>query len=201
MPVVVLDDPAHAVNLAETLVEAGLPVIEITLRTDAALEAVARIARHVPHARVGVGSVLSARHLNEAVDAGAAFAVTPGTPRALLEALAKAPIPCLPGIATPSEAMAAADLGFHALKFFPAEASGGVAALKALAGPLPHLRFCPTGGIDVQRAATYLGLSNVLCVGGSWVTPPDLLAAGAFDRIAALARGARALDAARPRRS
>jgi 2-dehydro-3-deoxyphosphogluconate aldolase/(4S)-4-hydroxy-2-oxoglutarate aldolase len=197
--VVVLDDPGTAVALAETLVEAGLPVIEITLRTDAALEAVARIARHVPRAHVGVGSVLSRRQLSEAIDAGAAFAVTPGTPLALLEALAQAPIPCLPGIATPSEAMTAADFGFHALKFFPAEASGGVAALKALAGPLPHLRFCPTGGIDVQRAATYLGLRNVLCVGGSWVTPPDLLAVGAFDRIAALARGARALDAARPR--
>jgi 2-dehydro-3-deoxyphosphogluconate aldolase/(4S)-4-hydroxy-2-oxoglutarate aldolase len=110
-----------------------------------------------------------------------------------------APIPCLPGVATASEAMAAAEAGFHLLKFFPAEAMGGVAALKALAGPLPHLSFCPTGGIDVQRAATYLGLPNVACVGGTWITPPDLVRARAFDRIGALARAACALDGARPR--
>lgn len=198
VPVVVIDDPDLAIPLAEHLVVAGLRIIEVTLRTERALDAVARVAKHVPGAVVGAGTVLSPTQLAEAVDAGAAFAVSPGTSPKLLDAFAHAPIPALPGIATVSEALIAAEAGFHALKFFPAETSGGVAALKAFAGPLPHLAFCPTGGIDVARAATYLGLPNVMCVGGSWITPPNLLAERAFDRIEALARAAAQLNVARP---
>lgn len=199
IPVVVIEDHAFAAPLAQTLVEAGLPVIEITLRTRSSLESIREIARQVPDAVVGAGTVLSAAQLDEAIDAGARYAVSPGATAKLLAAFASAKVPCLPGIATASEAMTAAEAGFKAQKFFPAEASGGVAMLKSLAGPLPHLSFCPTGGIDVQRAATYLGLPNVMAVGGTWVTPADLLAARDLTRIASLARGAAALATARPR--
>lgn len=201
IPVIVVDDATIAVGLARTLVDAGLPLIEITLRTEGALEALRRIAQEVPAAVVGAGSVLTPVHLDDVIAAGARFAVSPGATSRLLSAMADAPLPCLPGVSTASEAMAAAEAGFRALKFFPAEASGGVAALKALGGPLPHLSFCPTGGIDVQCAATYLGLASVMCVGGSWITPPNLVASGAFDEIGALARAAKGLAAARPRAS
>lgn len=198
VPVVVIDDPAAAVPLAAALVAGGLPVIEITLRTGAALDALARIAQEVPGAVAGAGTVLNAGQLSEVLDAGAKFAVSPGATPALLAAFAAAPVPCLPGIATASEGMGVLEAGFHAVKFFPAEAMGGVATLKALNGPLPALQFCPTGGIDVQRAATYLGLKHVMTVGGTWVAPNDLIKARAFDQIAALARAASALDRARP---
>jgi 2-dehydro-3-deoxyphosphogluconate aldolase/(4S)-4-hydroxy-2-oxoglutarate aldolase len=201
IPVVVIEDHAFAAPLARMLVEAGLPVIEITLRTESSLESIREIARHVPNAIVGAGTVLSPAQLDEAIDAGARYVVSPGASGRLLSAFATAKVPCMPGVATASEAMTAAEAGFRALKLFPAEASGGVAMLKALFGPLPHLSFCPTGGIDVQRAATYLGLKNVLAVGGTWVTPPDLLAAHDLDRMSALARGAAALATARPKSS
>jgi len=199
VPVVVVDDPALAAPLTRALYEAGLTLVEITLRTPSALEALRRAAAETPEAHVGAGSVRTPADVAAVLAAGARFIVSPGQTPALLDAFRDAPVPCLPGAATASEAMAAVEKGFTALKFFPAEASGGVATLKALAGPLPDLAFCPTGGIDVQRAATYLGLRNVMTVGGSWITPPDLVAAGAFDRIAALARAAMALENARPR--
>jgi 2-dehydro-3-deoxyphosphogluconate aldolase/(4S)-4-hydroxy-2-oxoglutarate aldolase len=200
VPVVVLDDAGLAEELAATLVAAGLPLIEVTLRTDASLAALERMAR-VEGALAGAGTVLDARQAEAAAAAGARFLVSPGATPRLLDALARSGLPCLPGVATAGEAMAAAEAGFDALKFFPAESAGGVATLKALAGPLPHLAFCPTGGVDVGRAATYLGLPNVLCVGGTWVTPPDALAARDFARIAGLARAAAGLDGARPRRA
>jgi 2-dehydro-3-deoxyphosphogluconate aldolase/(4S)-4-hydroxy-2-oxoglutarate aldolase len=196
IPVVTIDDPAHAVPLAETLVASGLPVVEVTLRTPKALDAMAAIARAVPEAIVAAGTVVRPSQIGEATRAGAAFIVTPGTPRPLAEALAEAPVPVMPGCATVSEAMALAELGFTALKFFPAAASGGAAWLKGIAGPLPHLRFCPTGGIDAANAAAYLGLPNVLCVGGTWVAPAAGIGAGEFDRIGALARAAAALGRA-----
>ena len=154
IPVVTIDDPAQAVPLAETLVASGLPVVEVTLRTPKALDAIAAIARAVPEAIVAAGTVVRPAQIGEATRAGAAFIVTPGTPRALAEALAEAPIPVMPGCATVSEAMALAELGFTALKFFPAAASGGAAWLKGIAGPLPHLAFCPTGGIDAANASS-----------------------------------------------
>lgn len=197
VPVVVVEDVATAGPLARALVDAGLPLIEVTLRTPAALDAIRAMVAEAPEAMVGVGSVLDPAQLDAALAAGARFAVSPGATPRLLEAFDAASVPCLPGVATPGEAMAARELGFRTLKFFPAEAAGGVATLKAWSGPLADLAFCPTGGIDVQRAATYLGLPNVVCVGGSWITPPDLLRTGDFARIGQLARGALALSAAR----
>jgi len=196
IPVVTIDDPARAVPLAETLVASGLPVVEVTLRTPKALDAIAAIARAVPEAIVAAGTVVRPSQIGKATRVGAAFIVTPGTPRSLAEALAAAPLPVMPGCATVSEAMALAELGFTALKFFPAAASGGTAWLKGIAGPLPHLRFCPTGGIGADNASTYLGLPNVLCVGGTWVAPAAGIAAGDFDRIGGLARAAAALGRA-----
>ena len=193
IPVVTIDDPARAVPLAETLVESGLPVVEVTLRTPKALDAISAMARAVPEAIVAAGTVLRPDQIAATADAGARFIVTPGTPRALAEALARATIPVMPGCATASEAMALAELGFMALKFFPAEASGGMAWLKGVAGPLPHLSFCPTGGIDAANAAGYLRLSNVACVGGTWITPASAIAAGDFGRIGGLARAAAGL--------
>ena len=198
VPVVVVEAPEDAVALARALVAGGLPLVEITLRTPGALACIAAVARDVPDAIVGAGSVLGAGHVRDAEAAGARFLVSPGATDALASALAASALPALPGAATASEALRLAERGFSLQKFFPAEASGGVATLKAWAGPLPHLRFCPTGGIDVQRAATYLGLASVVCVGGSWVVPADALGAKAFDRITALARASRALDQARP---
>lgn len=193
IPVVTIDDPERAVPLAETLVASGLPVVEVTLRTKGALAAMAAIARAVPGAIVAAGTVVKPEQIAEVIDAGAAFIVTPGTPRALAEALAQAPVPVMPGCATVSEAMVLGALGFTALKFFPAAASGGTAWLKGIAGPLPHLAFCPTGGIDAGNASAYLDLPNVLCVGGTWVAPAALIAGGDFARIGELARAAASL--------
>ena len=153
IPVVTIEDARRSIDLAQTLVGAGLPVIEITLRTPAALDAIAAIAKAVPDAVVAAGTVVRPSQIREVVDAGAKLIVTPGTPLPLAEALAEATIPVMPGCATPSEAMSLAGLGFRALKFFPAAASGGVAWLKAVAGPLPDLIFCPTGGIDLKHRA------------------------------------------------
>jgi 2-dehydro-3-deoxyphosphogluconate aldolase/(4S)-4-hydroxy-2-oxoglutarate aldolase len=193
IPVVTLDDPRMSIDLAQALVEAGLPVVEITLRTSGAMDAIAAIAKAVPEAVVAAGTVLTKSQIAEVVDAGAKFIVTPGTPFRLAEQLAEASIPVMPGCATVSEAMTLGSLGFEILKFFPAAASGGAAWLKSLQGPLPKLSFCPTGGIDLASAPTYLSLANVPCVGGTWVAPADLLRKGDFARIRELAREAAAL--------
>ncbi|MGA0923809.1 MAG: bifunctional 4-hydroxy-2-oxoglutarate aldolase/2-dehydro-3-deoxy-phosphogluconate aldolase, partial [Lutimaribacter sp.] len=189
IPVLVVDNPAHAKPLAQALVAGGLPVLEVTLRTPAALEVIAEMAQ-VPGAIVGAGTVLGAADLHAAEQAGARFAVSPGTTPALLQAAASTPLPLLPGAATASEVMALAERGYLIQKFFPAQAAGGVAALKSLAGPLPFVQFCPTGGIDAANAASFLALANVACVGGSWVAPAQLVQAGAWEEITALARKA-----------
>ena len=193
IPVLTIDRVADAVPLARALVAGGLPVIEVTLRTKAALDAVKAIVAEVPHCVVGVGTVTRVADIALAVAAGAGFLVSPGTTAELGAALADAPIPALPGAATVSEAMALADLGFTVLKFFPAEPSGGIAWLKAVAAPLPQLKFCPTGGIDARNAGAYLAIANVIAVGGSWPAPKEALVAGDFGRITALAREAAAL--------
>ena len=193
IPVLTIERVADAAPLARALVAGGLPVIEVTLRTKAALEAIKAIAAEVPDCVVGVGTVTRGADIQAAIAAGAKYLVSPGTPSELAAALADAAVPVLPGCATVSEAMALSLRGFKVLKFFPAEACGGVAWLKSIAAPLPELRFCPTGGIDQRNAATYLACANVLAVGGSWVAPKDALATGDFARITELARAAAAL--------
>jgi 2-dehydro-3-deoxyphosphogluconate aldolase/(4S)-4-hydroxy-2-oxoglutarate aldolase len=193
IPVVTIDDVALAVPLARTLVEAGLKVVEVTLRTGAALAAIEAIARDVPEAVVAAGTVLRPEQIGEVARAGASFIVTPGTPPTMAEALAAGPIPAMPGCATITEALTLAERGFTTLKFFPAGQSGGPAWLKSAVGPVPHVRFCPTGGVEQKNAAEYLACPNVVCVGGSWVTPKEALAAGDFATIGRLAREAAAL--------
>jgi len=193
MPVVVIDDPAMAVPLARALVAGGIRAIEITLRTPGALEAVRAIADDVPDAIPGVGTVLTAADLDAALAAGARFAISPGATPALLAAARAGGLPYIPAIATASELMAAMAAGFSVCKFFPAAQAGGVEALKSLAGPFPHARFCPTGGIDAASAPAYLALPSVVCVGGSWIAPRAAIAAGDFTTIERLARAAAAL--------
>jgi 2-dehydro-3-deoxyphosphogluconate aldolase/(4S)-4-hydroxy-2-oxoglutarate aldolase len=195
IPVLTIERAADAVPLARALVAGGLPVIEVTLRTKAALDAIRAIAAEVPDCVVGVGTVLRAADVAAAIAAGAKYLVSPGTPPELAAVLADCAIPVLPGCATVSEAMALGARGFKVLKFFPAEASGGTAWLKSIAAPLPELKFCPTGGIDSRNIATYLACPNVLAVGGSWVAPKDAIASGDFARITQLAREASALRA------
>jgi 2-dehydro-3-deoxyphosphogluconate aldolase/(4S)-4-hydroxy-2-oxoglutarate aldolase len=181
------------VPLARALCDGGLTVIEVTLRTKSALAAIAAIAAEVPGCVVGAGTVV--RHVDAAfaIDAGARFLVSPGTNAVLAETFTEIEIPVIPGCATVSEAMVLSDLGFEVMKFFPAEASGGVAWLKAVAAPLPHIRFCPTGGISMGNARDYLALPNVIAVGGSWLASKDALASKDFGRITALAREASGL--------
>jgi len=193
MPVVVIADAADAVPTARALLAGGIRVIELTLRTPAALEAIERIAKEVPEIVIGAGTVTAPEHAKQAADAGASFLVTPGCTDAVLDAVFETGLPFLPGASTVSEAMRLAEHGLKALKFFPAEASGGVAYLSSIGGPLPGLRFCPTGGITVKNAPDYLALPNVGCIGGSWLTPKDALAAKDFGRIEALAKEASAL--------
>lgn len=190
IPVIVLEEAGLAVPLARALVAGGLRVIEITLRTGAAMHAIEAIAGEVEGAIVGAGTVLSKGQLVAATRAGARFIVSPGVNPDLLEAAEDSPVPVMPGAATASEVMTLMDRGYTIQKFFPAEPAGGVAYLKALAAPLPAIRFCPTGGIDLSKAPTYLALPNVACVGGSWVAPPDALLAGDWARVEALARDA-----------
>ncbi len=192
IPVIILDDVSAARAMAEALVAGGLPVLEVTLRTPNALKVMAEMAK-VPGAIVGSGTVRTAEHMRQSVDAGCQFMVSPGASPRLLDAAEDVAIPLLPGIGTPTEAMTLAERGYSYLKFFPAEAMGGVPVLKSFASPLPDLTFCPTGGIDPAKAKTYLALPNVICVGGSWVTPGDAVAAGDFARIEQLAREAAAL--------
>lgn len=189
IPVMVLDDIALAQPLAEALVRGGLNVLEVTLRTPNALEIIAVMAR-VKGAIVGSGTVRNAKQMRQSQDAGCRFMVSPGAPLKLLEEAEQFDIPLLPGVATPSEAMAAAEMGYSFLKFFPAEAAGGAKLLKSLASPLPELSFCPTGGINPAIAADYLSLPNVICVGGSWITPPGAVAGKDYDHIEKLAREA-----------
>ncbi|MGI5157122.1 bifunctional 4-hydroxy-2-oxoglutarate aldolase/2-dehydro-3-deoxy-phosphogluconate aldolase [Microbispora sp. CA-102843] len=193
VPVVVLDDAESAVPLARALVAGGLPVIEVTLRTPVALDAIRRIAAEVPEAVIGAGTVRSPEDVEAATGAGARFLVSPGTTPGLLAAMLAAGVPFLPGVATATEAMTLAERGVRELKFFPAEPAGGVAYLKSLSGPLPDVRFCPTGGITPSNAPAYLALPNVGCVGGSWLTPRSLVTAGDFARIEKLASEAAAL--------
>ena len=193
VPVVVVDDMAHAVPVARALVAGGLPVIELTLRTPVALDAIRAIASEVPEILVGAGTIVTPGQAKEALDAGAQFLVSPGSTPSLLGAMADTGLPFLPGTATVSEVLAALEAGYTELKFFPAEASGGAAFLKSIASPVPAARFCPTGGITAATAPSYLALPNVGCVGGSWLTPADALASGDWGRVTELARAAAAL--------
>jgi 2-dehydro-3-deoxyphosphogluconate aldolase / (4S)-4-hydroxy-2-oxoglutarate aldolase len=193
MPVVTIHDASSASDLARALVRGGIGVIEVTLRTPQALRAIEAIANEVPDICVGAGTVMSPEDLNLAAMAGAAFAISPGATRELLSAGANFRIPYLPAVASASELMAALAAGFRYFKLFPANVAGGVNALKAFAGPFSEARFCPTGGISLQSAGSYLDLPNVLCVGGSWLTPGDLLKARDWARVEALAREAAAL--------
>ena len=195
IPVLTVRDAADGVAQARALVAGGLSAIEVTLRTPGALAAIAAIRRDVPGAVVGAGTVVDLASFKAALDAGAAFIVSPGTPPRLAAALAASPVPVLPGCATASEAMALIEHGFRALKFFPAEAAGGQAYLASLGGPLADLRFCPTGGITLEKARSYLALGNVVCVGGSWMLPRAALAAGDYATVETLAREAAALKA------
>ena len=193
IPVVVVDDAEHAVPLAQALLRGGVRVIELTLRTSAALAAIERVAAEVPGIVIGAGTVTAPEHAEQAAKAGAAFLVTPGSTDRVLDAAEDTGLPFLPGAATVSEAMRLAERGLTSLKFFPAEAAGGVDYLKSIGGPLPGLRFCPTGGITPATAPNYLALPNVGCVGGSWLAPKDALLAGDWARIEELARAASAL--------
>ena len=193
IPVLTVRDVADGVAQARALVAGGLPAIEVTLRTPAGLAAIAEIAKSVPGAHVGAGTIIEPEQIEAAVNAGAKFLVSPGTSPALAAAAASAPIPFLPGIATPSEAMTLRALGFRALKLFPSEAVGGARLLSSLFAPIPDLVFCPTGGIDAAKAPSYLALPNVLCVGGSWMLPKSALEAGDYGRIEEIARAAAAL--------
>ncbi|MEM9974461.1 MAG: bifunctional 4-hydroxy-2-oxoglutarate aldolase/2-dehydro-3-deoxy-phosphogluconate aldolase [Pseudomonadota bacterium] len=195
IPVLVIEDVATARPLAEALVAGGLPALEVTLRTHAALDAIAAMAE-VPGGFVGAGTLLTPVDVAAAKDAGALFGVSPGATTPLLDACEEAELPLLPGAATATEAMGLLERGYSTQKFFPAEAAGGAPALKAIGAPLPQISFCPTGGIDLGKAASYLALPNALCVGGSWVAPQDLVTSGDWAGIEALAREAAALGRA-----
>jgi 2-dehydro-3-deoxyphosphogluconate aldolase / (4S)-4-hydroxy-2-oxoglutarate aldolase len=193
VPVLTIEDPSVAVPLGRALVAGGLTALEVTLRTVAGLDCIRVMAAEVEGASVGAGTVLDPLQYEAAVEAGAAFVVSPGATPRLVETARNLPVPLLPGVATAGEAMALADHGYSVMKFFPAEPAGGVAYLKALSAPLPGIRFCPTGGVSPGNAAAYLALTNVICVGGSWVAPADAVAGGDWDRITALSRVAAAL--------
>ena len=194
IPVIVLHDVKHAVALARALVAGGIRMLEVTLRTPQALACLEAIAREVPEAVAGAGTVRSAADVQASLNAGARFAVSPGYTRTVGQACRDAGLPLLPGVATGSEIMAAQDDGYNELKFFPAMQAGGPAMLKAWGGPFIDVRFCPTGGVTQTNAAEFLALPNVACVGGSWLTPADALAAGDWARITALARDASTLQ-------
>ncbi len=189
IPVLVLDDAGTAQPLAEALISGGLPVLEVTLRTDAALDSIRAMA-NVPGAILGAGTVLNASDVASAKDAGATFAVSPGVTDELLVAAAEADLPLLAGAVTASEVMALLARGYRTAKFFPAGTSGGAPALKALSSPLPQMTFCPTGGVSPENANDYLSLPNVACVGGSWVAPKMAIESGDWGHIADLARDA-----------
>ncbi|RXZ33231.1 keto-hydroxyglutarate-aldolase/keto-deoxy-phosphogluconate aldolase [Oxalobacteraceae bacterium CAVE-383] len=193
IPVIAIDDPAHAVPLARALVAGGIRVLEVTLRTAHGLSAIAAIAEQVPEAIVGVGTLTSPEEFVAARDAGAVFGVSPGLTASLVAAAKSSGLPLLPGVMTPSEVMQAREAGFRQLKLFPAVPAGGIGMLNGIGGPLADVMFCPTGGISQENAAQFLALKNVACVGGSWLTPKDALLAGDWARITALAVAASAL--------
>lgn len=195
VPVLIVDDAKSAVPLARALVAGGLKAIEITMRTPAALDAIRAVAAEVEGASVGAGTILSARDWDAAVAAGSTFIVSPGVTRGILDAAKASDVPILPGAATPSEVMALREEGVEVMKFFPAEQAGGAAYLKALSSPLAGTLFCPTGGISLKNAKDYLSLPNVVCVGGSWVAPKELVAAGDWAGITRLASEAAAIKA------
>lgn len=193
VPVLVIDDVATAVPLARALVAGGLKAIEITLRTPVALDAIRAVANEVEGAVAGAGTILTKADFKAAVEAGSKFIVSPGTTIELLDVARKSDIPLLPGAATPSEVMSLREEGFSILKFFPAEQAGGASYLKSLSSPLAGTMFCPTGGVSLKNAKDYLSLPNVICVGGSWVAPKELVEKGDWEGITALAREAAAL--------
>lgn len=193
MPVMVINHVEHAVPLAKALVAGGLKVLEITLRTPAALESIRRIKAEVPDAIVGAGTIINTQTLDQAIEAGAQFIVSPGITPSLLDASLSCGVPVLPGVITPSEVMRLLEKGITAMKFFPAEAAGGIPMLKSIGGPLPQVTFCPTGGVNPKNAPEYLALSNVACVGGSWMAPADLVDAGDWAEITRRAAEAAAL--------
>jgi len=192
IPVIAIDDPEHAVPLAKALVAGGICVLEVTLRTAHGLGAI-RAMSAVEGAIVGVGTLTQPEEFSAARDAGAVFGVSPGLTAALIEAARKSGLPLLPGVMTPSEVLAAREAGFRQLKLFPAVPAGGVGMLNAIAGPIPDVTFCPTGGISIETAPQFLACKNVACVGGSWLTPKDALMAGDWARITELAKAAAAL--------
>ena len=193
IPVLTIERLEDAAPLAQALVAGGLKVLEVTLRTPVAIEAIGLMATAAPEAVVGAGTVLNGADYDRALAAGARFIVSPGLTDPLIAAVRAAPLPFLPGVATATELMRGLDAGLTRFKFFPAETSGGAPALKALHGPFSDVRFCPTGGIGAANAPTYLALPNVLCVGGGWVAPADAVAAGDWARITAVAKAAAAL--------
>lgn len=192
VPVLVLEDASPAADLAAALIKGGLPALEVTLRTPAALDVIREMAR-VEGGVVGAGTLLTPDDVEAAKEAGATFGVSPGATDRLLDACEANDLPLLPGAATASEAMALLERGYSVQKFFPAEANGGAKALKAIGAPIPQVRFCPTGGVSLANAADYLSLANTLCVGGSWVTPSELVKARDWAGITALAAEAAAL--------
>lgn len=191
VPVIVIDRLEQAVPLAQALTDGGLPVLEVTLRSDVAMQAIKAISKSVSGAIVGVGTVTRPQQFAEAVEAGAEFAVSPGLTDALIDASRSAGIPFLPGVFTPSEVMRARQHGFDALKLFPAQQAGGIGMLRAMQGPLPDVRFCPTGGIGADNFIDFLQLANVACVGGSWVCPAQAVQNRDWDQVSQLAREVR----------
>ncbi|MBM0601494.1 bifunctional 4-hydroxy-2-oxoglutarate aldolase/2-dehydro-3-deoxy-phosphogluconate aldolase [Helicobacter pylori] len=193
VPVVVIEDLNDAVPLAQSLIEGGIPIIEVTLRSSCALEAIELIAKNVPKMHVGAGTILNLTQLEQAQNRGAEFLISPGLTIKLLEHAKKKNMPLIPGVSSSSEVMQALELGYSALKFFPAEYCGGVKLLNAFNGPFKGVKFCPTGGISADNMRSYLNLENVLCVGGSWLTPKDLIQNKEWDKITEICKRALAL--------
>ncbi|WP_181226362.1 bifunctional 4-hydroxy-2-oxoglutarate aldolase/2-dehydro-3-deoxy-phosphogluconate aldolase [Helicobacter pylori] len=190
VPVVVIENIKDAVPLAQSLIEGGIPIIEVTLRSSCALEAIELIAKNVPKMRVGAGTILNPTQLEQAQNRGAEFLISPGLTPSLLEHAKKKDMPLIPGVSSSSEVMQALELGYSALKFFPAEYCGGVKLLNAFNGPFKGVKFCPTGGISADNMRSYLDLENVLCVGGSWLTPKDLIQNKEWDKITEICKRA-----------
>ncbi|MFP6066199.1 bifunctional 4-hydroxy-2-oxoglutarate aldolase/2-dehydro-3-deoxy-phosphogluconate aldolase [Helicobacter pylori] len=190
VPVVVIENIKDAVPLAQSLIEGGIPIIEVTLRSSCALEAIELIAKNVPKMRVGAGTILNLTQLEQAQNRGAEFLISPGLTIKLLEHAKKKNMPLIPGVSSSSEVMQALELGYNALKFFPAEYCGGVKLLNAFNGPFKGVKFCPTGGISADNMRSYLNLENVLCVGGSWLTPKDLIQNKEWDKITEICKRA-----------
>ncbi|GAA6958375.1 bifunctional 4-hydroxy-2-oxoglutarate aldolase/2-dehydro-3-deoxy-phosphogluconate aldolase [Helicobacter pylori] len=193
VPVVVIENIKDAVPLAQSLIEGGIPIIEVTLRSSCALEAIELIAKNVPKMRVGTGTILNLTQLEQAQNRGAEFLISPGLTIKLLEYAKKKDMPLIPGVSSSSEVMQALELGYNALKFFPAEYCGGVKLLNAFNGPFKEVKFCPTGGISADNMHSYLNLENVLCVGGSWLTPKNLIQNKEWDKITEICKRSLAL--------